>query len=47
MLERKINWYEETIRGGDGSRWRPNMRAIANKALAKKKKDGERIKEAG
>lgn len=47
MLDYKVNWYEALMRGEDPNKWRPNMRAIVEKALAKKKKGAARIKKAG
>lgn len=46
MLEHKVNWYQALLRGEDPNRWRPNMRAIVDRALAKKK-ETTRIKKAG
>lgn len=49
MLEYKVNWYEELRRGADPKKWRPNIQAIVQKALAKKKKGKveEKAKMAG
>lgn len=49
MLEYKVNWYEALRKGADPAKWRPNMQAVVQKALAKKKKEKEsaQIKQAG
>lgn len=47
MLDYKVNWYEALRRGANPDKWRPNMHAIVEKALSKKKKETKRMKEAG
>lgn len=49
MLDYKVNWYNALLQGENPDKWRPNIHAIVEKALAKKKKTktGVRIKEAG
>lgn len=47
MLEHKTKWYQALIKGDDPNKWRPNIHAIVDKALAKKKKGTTRIKKAG
>lgn len=47
MLEHKVNWYEALMKGADASKWRPNIRAIVDKTLAKKKREATRTKKAG
>lgn len=47
MLEYKVNWYEALRNGANPNKWRPNIQAIVQKALAKKKKETTRIKKAG
>lgn len=47
MLEYKVNWYEALRKGANPDKWRPNMRAIVQKALAKKKKGAAKLKDAG
>ncbi len=47
MLEYKVNWYQALLQGADPSKWRPNIRAIVEKAQARNKKDTARIKKAG
>lgn len=46
ILEYKVNWYKALMSGADSSKWRPNMRAIVEKKLAKKKKETARMKKA-
>lgn len=47
MLEYKVNWYEALRKGANPDKWRPNIPAIVEKALAKKKKGGAKVKKAG
>ena len=47
MLEYKVNWYESIMKGADPNKWRPNIRAIVDRALAKKKKGSTKMKRAG
>lgn len=47
MLEYKTRWYQALMRGEDPDKWRPNIRAIVDKALAKKKKAIGGAKKAG
>ena len=47
MMQYKVNWYESLREGADPSRWRPNIHAIVQKALAKRKKESVRMGKAG
>lgn len=47
ILEHKVNWYKALMGGADSGKWRPNMRVIVEKKLAKKKKETSRMKKAG
>lgn len=47
MLEYKTKWYQALMNGDDPNKWRPNIHAIVDKALAKRKKEAVRIKVAG
>lgn len=47
MLEYKTRWYQALMNGEDPNKWRPNIHAIVDKALAKRKKETTRVKKAG
>lgn len=48
MLDYKVNWYQALMEDKDPSVWRPNIRAIVEKAQAKKKKAAAaKLKQAG
>lgn len=37
LLQRKMMWYQDLMRGADPNKWRPNIRQIVRKAQEKKK----------
>ncbi len=48
MLDYKVKWYQALRRGANPDKWRPNIAAIVEKAMAKKKKkESGRVKKAG
>lgn len=48
MLDYKVKWYQALRRGANPDKWRPNIPAIVEKAMArKKKKESGRVKKAG